>query len=162
MDLKPGMFVRAVARPQVTAGGRVMNPDLAGKWISPMHPEVVKDAPGSCDVCGMPLVPAETLGYVGADAAGAPLLIPASAALKTGKRAVVYVEIPEKEKPTYEGREVQLGMRLGDFYVVESGLEEGEHVVTRGAFKLDAELQIQARPSMMSASARPVIPSPMR
>jgi Cu(I)/Ag(I) efflux system membrane fusion protein len=148
--LKPGMFVRAVARPKVAAGGRVMNPDLAGKWISPMHPEIVKNEPGSCDVCGMPLVTAESLGYVAGAEKNAPLLIPASAALKTGKRAVVYVEQPDTKKPTYEGREVELGVRVGDFYIVKSGLEEGERVVTHGSFKLDAELQIQAKPSMMS------------
>lgn len=150
LRLKPGMFVSAVAHPQVAGGGQVMNPDLAGKWISPMHPEVVKDGPGSCDVCGMPLVTAESLGYVADGEQNAPLLIPVSAALKTGKRAVAYVEIPGREKPTYEGREIELGARLGDFYVVKSGLEEGERVVTRGAFKLDAELQIRAKPSMMS------------
>ena len=148
--LKPGMFVRAVARPRVAAGGRVMNPELAGKWISPMHPEIIKDGPGICDVCGMPLVTAESLGYVNEDEQYAPLLIPVTAALKTGKRAVVYVEVPGADKPTYEGRTVQLGARLGDAYVVEEGLTEGERVVTRGNFKLDAELQIQARPSMMS------------
>lgn len=150
LKLKPGMFVRAIARPKVAQDGNVMNAGLAGKWISPMHPEVIKDDPGSCDVCGMPLVTAESLGYVSESEANAPLLIPVSAAMKTGKRAVVYVEIPDKEKPTYEGREVQIGVRLGDFYVVESGLEEGERVVTRGAFKLDAELQLRAKPSMMS------------
>jgi Cu(I)/Ag(I) efflux system membrane fusion protein len=155
LRLKPGMFVRAVARPQVTADGHVMNPALAGKWISPMHPEVIKDGPGSCDVCGMPLVPAESLGYVAEREENAPLLIPATAPLKTGKRAVVYVEKPgtEKpgtEKPTYEGREIVLGPRLGNRYVVQRGLEEGEQVVVNGAFKLDAELQIQAKPSMMS------------
>jgi Cu(I)/Ag(I) efflux system membrane fusion protein len=149
--LKPGMFVRAIVRPQVGENGRIMNPDLAGKWISPMHPEIVKDEPGPCDVCGMPLVTAESLGYVDSeDDSNAPLLIPVTAALKTGKRAVVYVEIPDQEKPTYEGREVALGMRLGDFYIVKSGLKEGERVVSRGAFKLDAELQIRAKPSMMS------------
>ncbi len=148
--LKPGMFVRAVARPKVAAGGHVMNPGLAGKWISPMHPEIIKDEAGACDVCGMPLVPAESLGYVNEDTGNAPLLIPVTAALKTGKRAVVYVEKPGGEKPTYEGRVVQLGARLGNYYVVEDGLAEGERVVTRGNFKLDAELQIQARPSMMS------------
>ncbi len=155
LELKPGMFVRAVARPKIAEGGRVMDAGLAGKWISPMHPEIIKDAPGSCDVCGMPLVTAESLGYVSDSAENAPLVIPATAALKTGKRAVVYVEIPDREKPAYEGREVQLGARLGDFYVVESGLEEGERVVTRGAFKLDAELQIHAKPSMMSAPGNP-------
>ena len=148
--LKPGMFVRAVARSEMAADGRILNPDLAGKWISPMHPEVVKNEPGFCDVCGMPLVTAESLGYVSKEDSTAPLLIPATAALKTGKRAVVYIELPNREKPTYEGREIILGERLGDFYIVQSGLNEGERVVTRGAFKLDAELQIQARPSMMS------------
>jgi len=148
--LKPGMFVRAVARPEMAEDGRVMNPELAGKWISPMHPEVIKDAPGNCDVCGMPLVTAESLGYVNDNTRNAPLVIPVSAAMKTGKRAVVYVEVPQQEKPTYEGRTVELGPRLGDFYVVENGLKEGELVVTRGAFKLDAELQINAMPSMMS------------
>ncbi len=89
-----------------------------------------------------------------------PLLIPAAAAMKTGKRAVVYVETPNTQKPTYEGREIELGMRLGDFYVVENGLAEGERVVTRGAFKLDAELQIRARPSMMSMPSEQTGDSP--
>jgi Cu(I)/Ag(I) efflux system membrane fusion protein len=153
LKLKPGMFVRAIARPMVAQDGRVMNSGLAGKWISPMHPEVVKDGPGSCDVCGMPLVTAESLGYVAEGNQNAPLLIPVTAAMKTGKRAVAYVEIPDQEKPTYEGREIQVGVRLGNFYVVKSGLDEGERVVTRGAFKLDAELQIRAKPSMMSPPA---------
>lgn len=79
-----------------------------------------------------------------------PLIIPASAPLITGKRAVVYVAVPDRERPTYEGRDVVLGPRAGDYYIVESGLEEGEMVVVNGAFKIDSELQIRARPSMMS------------
>jgi len=150
MKLKPGMFVRAIAHPQIAKGGKVMNPDLAGKWISPMHPEVVKDGPGPCDVCGMPLVTAESLGYVAAESVNAPLVIPASAVLLTGTRAIVYVELPEKEKPTYEGREIILGPKAGSDYIVRRGLTEGDRVVSRGAFKLDAELQIQAKPSMMT------------
>jgi len=78
------------------------------------------------------------------------LVIPASAPLITGARAVVYVQLPEKEKPTYEGREVILGPRAGDYYIVESGLAEGEVVVTNGNFKIDSALQIQAKPSMMN------------
>ena len=150
LKLKPGMFVRAIARPVIAANGRVMNPNLAGKWIGPMHPEVVRDEPGDCPICGMPLVTAESLGYVTDSQENAPLLIPVSAALKTGKRAIVYVQIPNDEKPTYEGREILLGQRLGNFYVVKRGLEAGERVVSHGAFKLDAELQIQAKPSMMT------------
>jgi Cu(I)/Ag(I) efflux system membrane fusion protein len=150
--LKPGMFVRARVRSLVAAGGRVMEPDLAGKWISPMHPEIVKDEPGTCDVCGMDLVRAESLGYLSADpnVAETPLVIPASAPLITGERAVVYVEVPGGNRPTYRGREIVLGPRAGQHYLVRSGLREGERVVTRGAFKIDSALQIQARPSMMS------------
>jgi Cu(I)/Ag(I) efflux system membrane fusion protein len=150
--LKPGMFVRGRAQASVATEGRVMDPGLAGKWIGPMHPGIVKDHPGNCDICGMPLVKAESLGYVGKQPTDAdkPLVIPTSAALITGKRAVVYVEVPDAEKPTFEGREIVLGPRAGDYYLVRRGLAEGEMVVTRGTFKLDAELQIQAKPSMMT------------
>ncbi|MCK4573344.1 MAG: DUF3347 domain-containing protein, partial [candidate division Zixibacteria bacterium] len=84
-------------------------------------------------------------------------LIPASAALITGKRAVVYVEIPSDEEPVFEGRVVELGPRAGDFYIVRSGVEEGEQIVTNGAFKIDSELQIQAQPSMMSPEDGPAM-----
>ncbi len=80
----------------------------------------------------------------------APLLIPATAPLITGTRAVVYVELPSDEGVLFEGRAIDLGSRSGDFYIVKSGLQENEMVVTNGAFKLDSELQIQAKPSMMS------------
>ena len=29
----------------------------AGTWTCPMHPEIVRDAPGSCPICGMALEP---------------------------------------------------------------------------------------------------------
>jgi len=79
-----------------------------------------------------------------------PLVIPATAPLITGKRAVVYVRVPDAEKPTFEGREVVLGPRAGNYYLVKEGLSEGDVVVTRGNFKIDSALQIQAKPSMMS------------
>jgi Cu(I)/Ag(I) efflux system membrane fusion protein len=150
--LKPEMFVRATVRSQVAAGGRVLDAALAGKWISPMHPEIVKDEPGDCDICGMPLVRAETLGYVTAapNDESKPLVIPVSAALVTGKRAIVYVEDPTADQPTFEGREIVLGPRAGAYYLVRHGLREGELVVTHGNFKLDSALQISAKPSMMT------------
>jgi len=100
--LKPGMFVRAVAKSRTT--------DVAGTQ---------------------------------------PLLIPTSAPLMTGKRAIVYVQLPDKEG-AYEGREIVLGPRRGDSYEVTSGLAEGELVVSRGNFKIDSAVQIQGRPSMMN------------
>ena len=153
--LKPDMFVRGVLEARVDRQGKIVDERLSGKWISPMHPEIVKDAPGTCDVCGMDLVPASSLGYAdGTEEDGeAPLLIPATAPLVTGKRAVVYVEVPGDGSPLFEGREIELGPRAGDYYVVKSGLEEGELVVSNGAFKIDSELQIQAKPSMMSPEA---------
>jgi hypothetical protein len=244
--LKPEMFVHAVLRPRVAAGGKVMDAALAGKWISPMHPEIVKDQPGNCDICGMPLVRAESLGYVTpvSDDHQPPLVIPYLAALVTGTRAIVYVQLPDMptfaepayqtlsvvvqegdvqkirqafvtyasmldrpydrpgtdyarqlwnqfadrlaqdalagqrvasakaaqqvlakiesvliearekfapaDRPTFEGREIVLGPRAGDYYLVRNGLQEGELVVTQGNFKIDAEIQIQAKPSMMT------------
>ena len=149
--LKPEMFVRAIVRSKIASGGKVMAADMAGKWICPMHPSVVKETAGKCDICQMDLVTTESLGYVKADLPNkAPLVIPASAPLITGKRAVVYVRKPDVEKPTFEGREVVLGPRAGDYYLVKEGLAEGELVVTKGNFKIDSALQIQAKPSMMN------------
>jgi Cu(I)/Ag(I) efflux system membrane fusion protein len=149
--LKPGMFADAIVISKIAAGGKVMDPDLSGKWISPMHPEVVKDGPGSCDVCGMPLVRAEELGYVSADeiSKDAALVIPASAPLITGKRAIVYVRVPGKVG-VFEGREVVLGPKAGDYYIIKEGLQEGEIVVINGSFKIDSAIQLLAKPSMMN------------
>jgi len=149
--LKPEMFVRAVVRSKIASGGKVMAADMAGKWICPMHPSVVKDVAGKCDICRMDLVTTESLGLVKAKLPDqAPLVIPATAALITGKRAVVYVRKPDAEKPTFQGREIVLGPRAGDYYLVKEGLAEGEIVVTNGNFKIDSALQIQAKPSMMN------------
>ncbi|MEE4211451.1 MAG: efflux RND transporter periplasmic adaptor subunit [Parvularcula sp.] len=148
--LKPGMFAKGLVEAQLAEGGKVYAPEFAGKWISPMHPEIVKDGPGDCDICGMDLVPAEELGYVRDEEDEAPLYVPASAVMRTGKRAVVYIEKPDTERPTYEGREIVLGPRAGNQFLVAAGLDEGERVVTKGAFKIDSALQIQAKPSMMN------------
>jgi len=160
--LKPGMFVRAVLRARVADDGRAIAPHLAGKWTCTMHPEVLDDGPGRCRVCQMPLVSTESLGIAGPDAEPRPpLVVPASAPLITGERALVYVQLPGTERPTFEAREIVLGPRAGDFYVVRAGqLIEGDLVVTQGNFKLDSELQIRAKASMMSATPRSGAPPP--
>lgn len=92
------------------------------------------------------------------EGADAPLVIPASAPLVTGRRALVYVQDPASERPTFEAREIVLGARAGEWQVVTAGLAEGELVVSHGAFKIDSELQIRGRPSMMQlAGGRPVV-----
>lgn len=77
------------------------------------------------------------------------ITIPASAPLLTGKRAVVYVRT-SPDSNEFEARQVEIGRRLGEYYEVLSGLEEGELVVSRGAFRIDSELQLRGRPSMMA------------
>jgi Cu(I)/Ag(I) efflux system membrane fusion protein len=148
--LKPGMFARGQVRVKLAGDNQVFAPDLAGKWISPMHPEIVKDGPGACDVCGMALVTTESLGYDTRSTHEAPIVVPATALLRTGMRAVVYVKKPKTEQPAFEGREVVLGSEADGSVIIVSGLAEGDEVVTHGAFKIDSALQILAKPSMMN------------
>ncbi|HHI69304.1 MAG TPA: efflux RND transporter periplasmic adaptor subunit [Planctomycetes bacterium] len=79
-----------------------------------------------------------------------PLVVPATAVLLTGRRALVYVKKPGEGDPVFEGREIRVGPRAGDYYVVLSGLSEGERVVVEGEFWIDSALQLKAKPSMMS------------
>ena len=78
------------------------------------------------------------------------LLIPKSSILWTGKRAVVYVKVPERESPSFLYREITLGPEAGNFYVVEDGLMEGEEIAVNGVFKIDAAAQLEGKPSMMN------------
>ncbi|MFT5468705.1 MAG: Cu(I)/Ag(I) efflux system membrane fusion protein [Verrucomicrobiales bacterium] len=148
--LKPGMLAKALVKANLAKGGRVISPELAGKWISPMHPEIVSDKPGKCTICGMALVKAEELGYTAITEGELPLVIPSSAVLHTGKRSVVYLDVSDEEGPIYEGRVIELGPRAGNEYVVNAGLKSGDRVVSEGAFKIDSSLQILAKPSMMT------------
>lgn len=149
--LKPDMFVRAIAFSELGEGGKVIDDKLIGQWICPMHPEIIKDHEGQCDICQMNLVRAENMSHRGLNQPiEESIVVPVSAVLVTGKRSVVYVQLMEQDQPTYEGREIVLGARAGDYYLVQSGLSVGDMVVTNGQFKIDSALQIQAKPSMMS------------
>ena len=50
----------------------------------------------------------------------------------------------------FQFREIDLGADAGDYYVVESGLSEGEMVATNGVFKIDAAAQLRGEKSMMN------------
>ena len=78
------------------------------------------------------------------------LLIPKSSILWTGKRAVVYVSLPERGSPSFLYREIILGPEAGNFYVVSEGLMEGEEIAVYGVFKIDAAAQLEGKPSMMN------------
>jgi len=78
------------------------------------------------------------------------LVIPRSAVLWTGKRSVVYVKQPGSGTINFKMREIELGPMLGNSYVVESGLNEGEEIVTDGTFSVDAAAQLAGKPSMMN------------
>ena len=76
--------------------------------------------------------------------------IPKTAVMWTGKRSVVYVKVPDTEIPSFQYREIEIGERLGDSYLVLSGLENGEEVVTYGSFTIDAAAQLNNQVSMMN------------
>jgi Cu(I)/Ag(I) efflux system membrane fusion protein len=77
------------------------------------------------------------------------MVIPKSAVLWTGKRSIVYVKKPGND-PIFKIREIELGPMLGNSYVVEKGISEGEEIVTQSAFSVDAAAQLEGKPSMMN------------
>lgn len=78
------------------------------------------------------------------------IVIPKTAVLWTGKRAVVYVKVPHEKTISFVYREIGLGQDMGQFYSVQDGLEEGEVVATNGVFRIDASAQLLGQKSMMN------------
>jgi Cu(I)/Ag(I) efflux system membrane fusion protein/cobalt-zinc-cadmium efflux system membrane fusion protein len=72
---------------------------------------------------------------------GKQLVIPASGVLQSGTREIVFVS---RGDGYLEPREVQLGARAGDHFLVLKGLKEGEQIVTSANFLIDSESQLQA------------------
>jgi membrane fusion protein, copper/silver efflux system len=101
-------------------------------------------------------------GIVSAKISGSPnnIVIPLSAVLWTGKRSIVYVKQPGTE-PVFKLRNIELGPMLGDKYIVIDGLMEGEEIVTRGAFSVDAASQLEGKASMMNPAGSNVSENPM-
>lgn len=81
---------------------------------------------------------------------GQQISIPQSAVLWTGTRSVVYVKIPNTEMPAFKLREITLGASMKDNWIILDGLQEGEEIVTNGAFSVDAAAQLAGKPSMMN------------
>lgn len=77
---------------------------------------------------------------------GEGLLIPESAVLRTGARAMAFRTLPEGH---FEPVEVELGGRFGERFEVKGGLEEGDEVVVSGNFLIDSESRLKAATSAM-------------
>jgi Cu(I)/Ag(I) efflux system membrane fusion protein/cobalt-zinc-cadmium efflux system membrane fusion protein len=72
---------------------------------------------------------------------GSQLVIPTTGVLQSGTREIVFVE---RSDGYIEPREVQLGSRVGDDFIVLKGLKVGEQIVTSANFLIDSESQLQA------------------
>ncbi len=72
---------------------------------------------------------------------GEKLTVSESAVLRTGKQDVVFVD---KGEGNMEIRRVELGDKADEYYEVLRGLKEGEKVVSRANFLIDAESKVQA------------------
>lgn len=132
--LKPQMYASATIRVPLRADGSPEPTGLEGKYICPMHPEIVQAEPGECSICEMKLerVPLggardEGRGARGGKAAHAGhldlerkpddrptsspsgvLAIPVSAVLDTGRRRIAYRLTKDG---AYELVELTLGSR---------------------------------------------------
>ena len=74
-------------------------------------------------------------------ALGRQLVVPASAVFQTGLRQVVFID---QGNGRIEPRDVTLGARVGDDFVVLKGLLAHQQIVTSANFLLDSESQLQA------------------
>jgi len=145
--LRPGDYAQARIGLPIGPQGDVFDADLAGKWISPMHPQIIREAPGQCPICGMDLVPTSRYGFA-SEPVPQPtsLSVPRSAVLLAGGNSVVYVET---EPGRFEIRPVAVGPILRDRIVILTGLAAGEMVATAGNFLIDSQMQLAGKPSLI-------------
>ncbi len=146
-QLRPGDY--AVAKIEIPIGpqGEIYDEQLAGKWISPMHPQIIQDQPGTCPICGMDLVPTSRYGYTEQPVERtASVVVPRSALLMAGDNSVVYVET---EPGRFEIRTVKIGPILRDKAVILEGVKPGEQVATSGNFLIDSQMQLAGKPSLI-------------
>ncbi len=150
--LKVGDYAVATIQVPVFPPGyrsqQLYDPELAGKWISPVHPEIIRDAPGPCPVCGVNLVPTRELGYADRPVPQPKVVvIPRDAVLAVGGHSVVYVET---DPGRFEIRRVTLGPLVNEEeIVVWEGIVPGEHVARSGNFLIDSQMQLQLKPSVI-------------
>jgi Cu(I)/Ag(I) efflux system membrane fusion protein/cobalt-zinc-cadmium efflux system membrane fusion protein len=72
---------------------------------------------------------------------GRQLVIPASAVLQAGTRAIAFID---HGNGSLEPRTIEVGTQLDDSVIVLSGLKAGEKVISSANFLVDSEAQLQA------------------
>jgi RND family efflux transporter MFP subunit len=90
---------------------------------------------------GLRLKPGMFVNVSLAAPAGKQLVIPTSSIFHSGARNLIFVN---KGEGNFEPRQVELGPRVGDDYVVLKGIKRGESLVTSANFLIDSEAQLQA------------------
>ncbi|MCB2081801.1 MAG: hypothetical protein H6908_03200 [Hyphomicrobiales bacterium] len=137
------------------------------RYTCPMHPQIISDEPGTCPICGMDLVPLEsgdhshqhamteqkpiisiapgTIQTIGIRttpviAEDGILIVPNAAVLRSSMGNHVIVALGNGR---FHGQDVTIGNVSGGNTQVLSGLKEGQHVVTRAQFMIDAESNLR-------------------
>jgi Cu(I)/Ag(I) efflux system membrane fusion protein len=85
------------------------------------------------------------------------IVVPKTSVMWTGERSVVYIRQESEKGIDFIMREVKLGLALGDSYIIEEGLQEGEEIAINGTFSIDAAAQLAGKPSMMNPKGGAVI-----
>lgn len=183
--LRPGMYATAAIRVRLRSDGTPEPTGLEGKFVCPMHPEVIRDKTGLCDICEMKLqqVPALKMpaapkelkdDHKGHDNAkqkdknmeapkGKTLALPYSAVLDTGRRKIAYRQTKDG---AFELVELDLGPRADgkddqgnttSYFAVLSGLKADDRIVSRGGFLLDSQRQIEGMPSLLYPKGQGVV-----
>ena len=158
--LKPGDYATARVYVPAVRQDRIYDPALANKFISPMHPQVIREKPGDCPICGMDLIPTSELGYASEPMPKQQVVtVPRDAVLMTGDNSVVYVET---DPGRFEIRRVSVGPMTDDRAVILEGMSPGETVATNGNFLIDSQMQLAGNPSLMDPSKAPTYsPGPL-
>ena len=85
------------------------------------------------------------------------IIVPKTAVMWTGQRSVVYIKNTTAKGVNFMMRDVTLGPALGDGFVVNDGLQEGEEIAINGTFSIDASAQLAGKPSMMNPEGGPAM-----
>jgi Cu(I)/Ag(I) efflux system membrane fusion protein/cobalt-zinc-cadmium efflux system membrane fusion protein len=87
---------------------------------------------------------------------GRKLVVPASAVFQTGLRQIAFLD---RGNGNLEPREVSIGQRVGDVFVVTKGLSPNDRIVTSANFLIDSESQLEASAGATVSSSQQVAAS---